>query len=505
MAREVAPAGSFYPAHPGQPEASEAREATEQILFVFFKWRHLIFGVFLVFTVAAGIAMWMKAPVRSATAEILIKLDRLPLQISGLAARNEKNQVTQIMNSEVQLIRSRQVLSAAALKLLTDPKDPDKKIENDELEAKIDSLAENTSAAPLPDSNVLEVTYFAETGEEAERTLGVIIDEYIEKQATIQSGSTKLLKFFEQEKQRVEDELRAAEKELNDWQGKNQTVSISQQIASQLNLLEDRRKHLQQTDAQLEATQAKIAILKNELSAQPERLVMGTDQVANPLVSKLREQLLTAESSLQDLTQRFTEKHRLVQEKEELVVFLKKELAAADENIIGRETTGLNPLRETLKQQYAEAQGLFSSLLSQKQIVGKQVQEASDNLGVLREKKVKIDELSRLVDLNKDAFMLYGKKLEEGRIATGLGKEQLANVALIGAAHASGATDFNKRVRMVFLSAFVGLAVGMAIAFGLEFFNNALRTGHDVEHHLGLPLLATIPELPPPPAMLSHP
>ena len=47
----------------------------------------------------------------------------------------------------------------------------------------------------------------------------------------------------------------------------------------------------------------------------------------------------------------------------------------------------------------------------------------------MREKKVKIDELSRLVELHKDAFMLYGKKLEEGRIATGLGKEQLANVA----------------------------------------------------------------------------
>ena len=52
----------------------------------------------------------------------------------------------------------------------------------------------------------------------------------------------------------------------------------------------------------------------------------------------------------------------------------------------------------------------------------------------MREKKVKIDELSRLVELHKDAFMLYGKKLEEGRIATGLGKEQLANVALIGPA-----------------------------------------------------------------------
>jgi capsular polysaccharide biosynthesis protein len=35
----------------------------------------------------------------------------------------------------------------------------------------------------------------------------------------------------------------------------------------------------------------------------------------------------------------------------------------------------------------------------------------------------------------------------------------------------------------------------MAIAFGLEFFNNTLRTQEDAEHYLGLPVLAAIPDL----------
>ncbi len=89
--------------------------------------------------------------------------------------------------------------------------------------------------------------------------------------------------------------------------------------------------------------------------------------------------------------------------------------------------------------------------------------------------------------------MLYGKKLEEGRVATGLGKEQLANVALIGPPHAADAPS--GRNKFILLSAVVGLALGMGIAFGMEFFSNVLRTRQDVEYYLGLPVLASIPDL----------
>ncbi len=86
-------------------------------------------------------------------------------------------------------------------------------------------------------------------------------------------------------------------------------------------------------------------------------------------------------------------------------------------------------------------------------------------LAGMREKKVKIDELSRLVELHKDAFMLYGKKLEEGRIATGLGKEQLANVALIGPARATAGTDLTKRITMICLSCFRRFGAGNGPCF----------------------------------------
>jgi uncharacterized protein involved in exopolysaccharide biosynthesis len=507
MTQDITPVeNSFHPSYSAQLPYSaqlQSSEATKQLFFIIFKWMRLTISLFIAFTVAGAVAMYLKPPVRSATADILIKTDRTPLAISGLAAKPDKNQVAQILNSEVELIQSRHVLGAVAMKLLSNPH-RDEGVGEDELEAKIESLSDRLVPVARAESSVLQVTYFAGTSEDAEKTLGFIIDEYIEKQAAIQSGSNKLLRFYEQEQQRVETELRQAEDELNEWQGRNGTVAIREQINGQLDTLEDRKRMLQQTDTQLEATKARISMLTNELKAQPERLVMGQEHVTNPLMTRLQEQLATAEASGQDLLQRFTEKHRSVQEKRDQIAFLKKELSAVQESIIGRETTGLNPLRESLKQQLSDSQTLLSSLISQRAILRNQVRDLSDTLSNLREKKVKIDELSRRVDLRKDVFMLYGKKLEESRIATGLGKEQLANLALIGPPHATGETDFTKRIRLVVLSGFVGLTLGLAIAFGLEFFNNALRTRQDVEYYLGLPVLAAVPELPPTPLMLDY-
>jgi uncharacterized protein involved in exopolysaccharide biosynthesis len=494
MTREIAPEGSFFDVYPVRPENAAGSEALKQILFVVFKWWWLMVGVFLTFTVAAAYVVWMKPPVRSATAEVLIKADRLPLQLSGLGGRPEKNQLQQIINSEIELIKSRHVLGSVARKVLANP-ERDGGVDEDELETKIDSLSDSTFAAAVPGSNVLQITYFAETSEEAVKVLGLIVDEYIEKQAAIQSGSDRLLKFYEQERQRVQNQLKDAENQLNEWQSKNETILIDQQIRGQLDILEDRRKTLQQTEAQLEATKARVAMLKQDLEREPERLLMGQEQVKNPVATKLQEQLLAAETSHQELLQRFTDKHRAVQEKREHIAFIRKELAAAEGNVIGRETTGLNPLRENIKQQFADAQALLFSLVSQREILKKQVQEASAMLPSLREKKAKIDELSRLVELHKEAFMLYGKKLEEGRLATGLGKEQLANVALISPPHSNRGTDFGKRLKIILFSAFVGLALGMGIGFALEFFSNALRTRQDIEYYLGVPALATIPDL----------
>jgi capsular polysaccharide biosynthesis protein len=123
-----------------------------------------------------------------------------------------------------------------------------------------------------------------------------------------------------------------------------------------------------------------------------------------------------------------------------------------------------------------------------------QVKAARADLARLREKKTRVVQLTRAVDAQHDAFMAYGKRLEEARIAAGLDREQLANVAVIERPHSLvPPSETVAKAGMVGLAALLGIVVALGIAFGAEFFTNALRTREDVEYHLGLPVIAVIP------------
>jgi uncharacterized protein involved in exopolysaccharide biosynthesis len=285
---------------------------------------------------------------------------------------------------------------------------------------------------------------------------------------------------------------------LNEWQEKNHTVSIDEQITNDLKLINNRETSLKETEEQIEVTRAKIAVLKKQFSALPERLMTSQERIANPAVTRVKEQLVAAEVALQDVLNRYTEKSRQVQDKKTQVLLLRKELETAEkQEIIGRQTTELNPLRSNLERELGAAQALAASLAAQKETLGKQVRETSERLGDLREKKGELTRLSRVVALHKDSFELYGKKLEEARIATGLGKEQLSQVLIIAQPFVVPPDDLLDDLVLVLLSSIVGLAFGGAIAFVIEMFNNNLRTQADVEHYLGLPMLAAVPDLPP--------
>ena len=440
--------GAYFPAQ--LQGETRGGGTVKQLFIVTFKWKWLIFMLFLAFTVAAGVAMYIKPPVRTATAKILLKPDRVSLQISGFGSSvgGKLPYPPQVMQSEVELIKSREVLIPVAKRLLVDEGRPAQALNNGEIEAKIALLRNNIIPMAFPDSSVIQVTYFAETSGEAVQVLKLILEQYMVQHEVVYTGSTKLLAFYEYEQDRVGAQLRAAEEQLRKWQEANNVTSIDEQISRYIATLAERERALQEADTEL---------------------AMGRERVREPLVDKLKGDLVAAEVALQDVLQRYTENDRRVQERREQVALIKKELQAAEKRFL-------------------------TSLTSQRDTLRGQVREASAAVAAMREKRVEFNRLSRTVELSREAFMLYGKKVEEARIAARLDKEQLSNVAVIEEPYAPYVTDLNKRIGVVLLAAIVGLSLGVAIAFGFDFFNNSLRTEEDVEQYLGAPVLASIPD-----------
>lgn len=525
-----------------QHEARALDSPLRQILFVILKRRRLIAGLVLVFTVAAAAAMFMKPTTSSATARLLLKPDRIPLQISGLVPQSSRlPHSPQMLQSEVEMMKSREVLVPVARKRLEAKMAPELPPTPQDLEDEVGTVAAALQPVPVPDTNIIQVTYTAPTSREAESTLRLIVDNYIEQHGNANSGSQKLLRFYEDESDRVGRTLAAAEESLRQWQAEHHIVNVETELSNMLAMQSERQKALRHTDAEIDAMKARLGNLEAQRRALPARLLTTHERIRNPLltklqadvaaaevavretdkdplVSKLRGDLATAEVGLQDVLQRYTDEDRRVQEKREQVAFLKRELTTAQDaatgaararldllrrelvtaekegDVVGREMTDLNPVREALDKATATAQAERTSLDAQRVVLARQVEDVGAELAALREQRVEAERRARDVELQRNAFLLYGKKLEEARVAAGLEKEQLSSMAVVESPHAEEDRDLRRRVLMIMLASGVGLALGVASAFGLEFLNNSLRTVGDVEYYLGVPVLAAIPD-----------
>jgi succinoglycan biosynthesis transport protein ExoP len=539
MPHDLVPTTSGLPMAFRVPSDRPAPSPISQLLFVIFKWRRLILALALAFTLAAIALAILKPPVRTASAKVLFKQDRAALQISGQAAPASRLPYSpQALQSEVELFRSRSVLRPVAVESLG-PKPT-----NGEIEGKINGLRGNLVVAMVPDTSIIQVTYSGRSTTEAEKTLEKIINSYMEQHAAAFRDAPGVLAFYEQETSRAATELHNAEEALTKWQEANSTVAIEPEINAQLDKLGTLQKAVNQTEAEIQGTQARLATLERLSKGQPERAVMMRERVPNPLIAKLqadlagaevalkeaasvsplvgklKADLVAAEVALEDLRRRYTDRDRVVVEKKEQVAQLRQEVANAEKaavdvaqervkqvktelataqaeaNIAGRESVGPNPLREGLDRDFLAARAQFTALTSQRDALHQQTKEAATALAALRDKRVGVERLLRNVALTRESYLGHAKRLEEARITAGLDKKNLSDLAIVEAPHSTGESDLMKRILIVVLASVVGLGLGVAAAFTIEFFNNAVRTSEDVEFYVGLPVVATIPALP---------
>ncbi len=97
--------------------------------------------------------------------------------------------------------------------------------------------------------------------------------------------------------------------------------------------------------------------------------------------------------------------------------------------------------------------------------------------------------------MDEQNYRFYLTKFEESRISSAMDAEKIASVRVIEPAEPPRRPVSSKaRLRLVLGLIFGGVG-GVAIAFFLHLTSGRFDTDDDVEDYLGLPVLASIPEL----------
>lgn len=481
------------------------RAGSEQIgdiLHVIFKRKRLIAVMFLAVALPALVAAALRKPSYTATAKVEISTQRSDptLQPTDLT-RLEVIQLNEsLVNSEVHVIGSRDLLEQVVLKLASsgDGSGPRKEGAKSPLFGEqILALSQNLAITPIKASNVIQVDYKASDQMVATRIVNRVVDEYLSYHAAIH-GNKGLSRFYYEQRRNLELDLRKAEEALVSFSETEGIVSPKDEIEATVHMVGEVGSALRDVKTSVLGTEERIRAVREQLAEQPEVVKRSQYLEANPVITQLSTQLVDREVDRMTLLRKYTDKDRHVRDNADEIAELRAHLDTEVHDrptVVAHQLYRANPIREERLHTLLDVESQLREMRAREASLDEELSRASRSLVGLQQKSVQFDRLQQEAKNRRDTYELYVKREQEARISQAMDDQKLVNVNIVQRPALPLARADAQRVSAV-VAVIAGLVIGLAAAFAGEFLSPSLRSESDVGRHLGLPLLASIGEIP---------
>lgn len=491
--------GSPYNGWTGAPNASEQ---IRDILHVVFKRKRLIGTLFLAVALPGLIAVLLRKPSYLATAKVMISTQRTDptLQPTDLT-RLETIQLNESrVNSEVQVIGSRDLLEHVVRALATtgDGSAPPH-VESVSMlfGEQVLAMSQNLGVTPIKASNVIQIDYKSADPSTAARIINRVVDEYLAYHATVH-GAKGLSRFYDEQQRTLEQQLRKAEGRLSAFADSEGIVAPKDEIQATVRMVGEVSSAVRDVNTTISGTEERVRAIRDQIASQPEVVKRSQYLEVNPVVTQLSTQLLDREVDRVALLRKYTEKDRHVRDNGDEIAELKSQLEAEVRDhptVVAHQMFRTNPIREERVRTLLDLESSLREMRARQAALDEELSRANRRLVTLQQKSIEYDRLEQDVKNRRETYELYVKREQEARISQAMDEQKLVNVDVVQRPALPLPRSDTQRASVAVLI-LAGLMVGIAGAFGREYLSRSLRSEYDVGRHLGLPLLASIGEVP---------
>jgi len=500
-----------------------------------FRRRRLIIGILLPVVIVVTAGSFLVFPRYEATAKILVRRERAahffsPNESSRPLISEEIRE--EDLNSEIDLLSSRSLLEAVVRQHQLDARPacpsvhaqdgllhqirvllcqqwyrlrslPETLIAGQSasditnstrqrLEQAVLTLEHNLDAVPITKSSLILVRYRDRDPVLAAQVVNSLIDHFQAKHVQLfQTGGAYKLYHSETETRR--DRLRQSEEALQDFQRKAEIADLGRQKEQSLTRLADFEASLKATEADSEATREKIAVLENQLAAQPKRIATEMRIVQNEALSGIKAKLMELEVERSELQAMFKPGYSELHTIERKIQQAKRIIANEAATHIQEQSTQNNPLYQTLESDLLQAKTTLAFLERRKRELQQQVRDYRQASQRFSELEFEVERLKREVRVNEEAYLTYVKREEGARFADAMDRHRIANISVAEPAYVPLRPVAPRKKLNVLLALILGSSAGLAMASLAEYLDHTFQTREDVERHLGLPVLVSIP------------
>jgi uncharacterized protein involved in exopolysaccharide biosynthesis len=426
----------------------------------------LVAACFVVVAAAGAIGTYLQKPIFRASAKTLV--DRESPKVVNIQEVGTTEYGSELFETQIQIIRSRPVAQRVIDSLNLTERKPELGRASDPVSSFLGAL----SVGPVRNTRVIEITV-----EDPDPKLAAEIANATARAFINQNLELKL--------NAARDALTWLTSHVGDLKGKvNESELALQRYREQAGLIQveekqslSARKLAEFQSAYIEAKarrlemEARLAELK-KTSDQAAALESSATVINNPLVQRLKGQLVELEVQRSKLVKTYKDKHPEV-------IKVTSQIDEISQKI-----------REEVSRLVLSMESEYNSFKARENAMLQAVNQYRDEAQGLAKKEIQYGILKREADSNQQLYDVLLKRLKETSLSQGLDTN---NVRIIEEA-VPARSPVRPRVALnMLLAAMLGLMVGVGLAFLIEYLDDSVRTPEELERAVGVPVFALIP------------
>ena len=502
--------------------------------------RDLYFTIFrhqrLIATVAAGIAviaaiyaLVLIKPEYESSANLLVRTGRESMAVDPTAGAGEQFSMrsrVEEMTTEMELIKSREVVDAVVASLGMDFFSNLQQAENDMLLKKVlkkfkegilrfitgegervstdrekqklrdgllDYLLDRISVAPLKGSSIFTVSFQGSSPEFAQEFLKRLIAVYLDKHSSMYFTDSSYM-FINEKTDKFRSELEQVENDIKDF--KNKTSSVLIQEERFLDQFATLQQDVRDSESSLASSQAKVKLLHTKLGELPNAKGAETGADSSGIaVDEMARRLSALRIKEQELLSTYTETSIPVQEVRRQIREIQGMLPRSVKHAgSGLEGSISQQSREGLQLELIAEEGTVLSLQAKLDVQRERLSQLKDQFKDVNENNLLLAKMERKRAALEESYKKFSENLQQARIDQSLKLEKISNITIAQQPIYSLQPLKTKKMTVLLGGLFGGIFAAVVLAFVLESFDHSIRKPEDIKERLNMRFLISLPE-----------
>jgi len=441
-----------------------------EYLRVVRKHAALILACFVVVVGTVAIGTYLQVPVYRAVTKALIAPEAPKVvNIQEISPNGGDSQ--EVFQTQIQVIKSRPVIQ----RVLDQGGLLDRKPGLAQAKDPVEAFLRNVSVEPVRNTRIVEIGIEDPDPKLAAELANTLASAYVHQNLDLKlSAARDALTWLTAQVQDLKSKVNDSEIALQKYREQAGLVQVEEkQSLAARKLAEFNSAYVDAKTKRLELEARLTELRKN--SQQPESLESSPMVINNPLIQRLKGQLVELEVQKSKLLKTYREKHPEVLKTQSQIDETQQKI---------REEMGRLGL--SVESEYSALKARENAML---QAVNQYRQESQD----LAKKGIQDGILKRDADSNQQLYDVLLKRLKETGLSQGLDSN---NVRIIETAVTPIAPVRPRKTLNLAAGIVLGLGLGLMLAFFVEYMDDKIRTPEHVEQTIGVPIFALIPVIP---------